>query len=165
MKEYNVYGMSCAACSQRVERAVSSLQEVESCSVNLLTATMRAEGDFDDELIIKTVEKAGYSASPKNKKNAENVNKTFQNTQKNAVFPRLMASIVLLIPLMYLSMGAVMLGAPLPAALATNPTAIALLQMMISALVMIINQRFFTSGFSAALRLAPNMDTLVALGK
>ena len=164
MKEYNVYGMSCAACSQRVERAVSSLREVESCSVNLLTATMRAEGDFDDELIIKTVEKAGYSASPKNKENTENVNKTFQNTQKNAVFPRLMASIVLLIPLMYLSMGAVMLGAPLPAALATNPTAIALLQMMISALVMIINQRFFTSGFSAALRLAPNMDTLVALG-
>lgn len=164
MKSYNVTGMSCAACSARVEKAVSATEGVSSCSVNLLTNSMTVEGSATDEAIISAVVKAGYGASLKHAEKAKNVNNNSQNDEYKGIFVRLIASIILLIPLMYLSMGYVMWGAPLPDALATNPTAVAILQMLIAGIVLVINQKFFISGFRAVINRSPNMDTLVALG-
>lgn len=156
--------MSCAACSARVEKAVSSTPGVDSCAVNLLTNSMTVEGSASNEIIIAAVEKAGYGASLKTKNNSKNINKDSQKVAKSSVVPRLIASVVLLIPLMYITMGHLMLNAPLPAFLATNPMAIALIEMLISGVILVINQRFFISGFRATVNLSPNMDTLVALG-
>ena len=164
MKQFDISGMSCAACSARVEKAVSSTPGVDSCAVNLLTNSMTVEGSASDEIIIAAVEKAGYGASLKTKNNNKNVNKDSQKATKSSVLPRLIASVVLLIPLMYITMGHLMLNAPLPASLATNPMAIALIEMLISGVILVINQRFFISGFRATVNLSPNMDTLVALG-
>lgn len=164
MRSYNVSGMSCAACSARVERAVSSVPGVESCSVNLLTNSMAVEGSAADEVIIAAVVKAGYGASVKSSKNRENVNNNSQNDEQKGVFHRLIASAVLLIPLMYLSMGYVMWGAPLPAFAVDNPIIVALLQLVISGAILFINRMFFISGLRAVINRSPNMDTLVALG-
>lgn len=164
MRSFNVTGMSCAACSARVEQAVSSLDGVTSCSVNLLAGVMTVEGPATDENIISAVEKAGYGATPKGTKNDKKVNNSSHNDEFKGILGRLVASVILLVPLMYLSMGYVMWGAPLPEFLSQSPIAIAILQMIFSGLVLVINQRFFISGIRAVKNLSPNMDTLVALG-
>ncbi len=164
MRSFNVTGMSCAACSARVERAVSETSGVTSCSVNLLAGVMTVEGSATDGEIISAVEKAGYGASVKGTKTDKNVNNNSHNDEFKGILARLIASVVLLVPLMYLSMGYVMWGAPLPEFLRENPTAVAILQMIFSGLVLVINQRFFISGIRAVKNLSPNMDTLVALG-
>ena len=167
MRKYDVFGMSCAACSARVERAVSSVDGVVECSVNLLTGSMTVEGNFDDATVISAVKNAGYSATVKDAKSAkrrENANKDLQIKEEKVIILRLVTSIVLLIPLMYLSMGYTMWGFPLPAFLADCPMAVAALQLFASALVMLINCRFFINGVRGLLRLSPNMDSLVALG-
>ena len=164
MKSYNVTGMSCAACSARVEKAVSAVEGVSVCSVNLLTNSMTVEGTVADEAVIDAVVKAGYGASIKGAEKPQNVNNNSQNNEFKGILTRLIASVALLIPLMYLSMGHVMWGAPMPTVLSDNPTGIAILQLLISGLVLVINQRFFVSGFRAVINRSPNMDTLVALG-
>lgn len=157
MRQFDISGMSCAACSARVEKAVSSLEGVSSCSVNLLTGSMIVEGSVSDEEIISAVVKSGYGATRK----GEKVNKSVQNAEEKQLIRRLIVSVCLLIPLMYISMGAVMWGAPLPI---TNPLVIAILEAVISGAILIVNRKFFISGFRAVLNLSPNMDTLVALG-
>ena len=160
MKSYNVTGMSCAACSARVENAVSALPGVESCSVNLLTNSMIVEGNITDDEIIAAVIKSGYGATIK----GEKVNNSVQNNEEKAILRRLITSICLLLPLMYLSMGAVMLGAPIPNLLVNNPISIAIIEALISGAVLVVNRRFFISGCRAVLNRSPNMDTLVSLG-
>ncbi len=164
MRQFSVSGMSCAACSARVEKAVSALDGIDSCSVNLLTNSMTVEGLATDEAIINAVINAGYSASPKSTQKSKNVNNTSQKGDFKGVLGRLITSVALLIPLMYLSMGYAMWGAPLPTFLAKNPVAVAIVQMVISGVILVINQKFFISGFRAVINRSPNMDTLVSLG-
>ena len=164
MRSFDVSGMSCAACSARVEGAVSSLEGVESCSVNLLTNSMTVDGTLSDEAIIAAVVAAGYGASPKGAKTNKKVNNSSQNDEKKSILTRLIASVALLVPLMYLTMGHLMWGWPMPAPLADNPMAMALCELIVSGVILIINGRFFVSGFRAVLNGSPNMDTLVALG-
>ena len=159
--------MSCAACSARVEGAVSKLDSVESCSVSLLSASMTVEGDFTEEEIISAVEKAGYGATAddaKSLKNEENANDSLQKAEKRAILRRLLVSFALLLPLSYLAMGYTMFSFYLPPALTSNPAAIALLQMVLSLAVLVINRRFFINGVKGIFRLSPNMDSLVCLG-
>ncbi len=159
--------MSCAACSARVEKAVSSLSGVKNCSVNLLTNSMTLDGETSDSEIISAVEKAGYGAKPFDKKTAdfkENDNNSLQNTEKKAILSRLVTSLLLLIPLMYISMGVTMLSLPLPPFLPKSPLALALYQLLLSGLILVINKKFFINGIKGAIHLAPNMDTLVSLG-
>ena len=168
MKKYDVSGMSCAACSARVEKAVSSLSGVEYCSVNFLTNSMEVEGSATDSEIISAVTNAGYGATvhgaddsaAKSKKS----NKTKANDDVKALRNRFLVSLAFLIVLMYVAMGHNMWGFPLPKFFHSNPIGIAILQMLLCIIVMVINRRFFISGFKSALKLAPNMDTLVALG-
>ncbi len=164
MKSYNVTGMSCAACSARVEKAVSGLDGVTVCSVNLLTNSMTVEGDVSDEKIIAAVVGAGYGATPKNGEMPKNVNNNGQNSEEKQILHRLIGSVALLIPLMYLSMGHVMWGWPLPSFMSGNALMIAILQMLIAGVILVINKKFFISGLRATLGGSPNMDTLVALG-
>lgn len=217
MKKYEVTGMSCAACSARVEKAVSSVEGVTSCSVNLLTNSMMIEGDVDDSVIVNAVEKAGYGASPmqngvfgskgstgtgnSNKGSTGNSNKgstgnsskgstgtgnsansnsgsgnsnsnsIHRNSTRNSggndtriIRNRLIVSIIFLLILMYFSMGHMMWNWPVSKALAHNHVAMGILQMLLSGIVMVINQKFFISGFKSLVRRSPNMDTLVALG-
>ena len=163
MKQFRVTGMSCAACSARVEKVVSSVEGVSSCTVNLLTNSMVVEGNAKDSVIIAAVEKAGYGASlfEQNDKNDEE-NKLKKEHKK--VILRLLISVALLLPLMYISMGHVMWSAPLPAFMVSNPVAIAITQAVISGIILVINGKFFVSGFKAVVNLSPNMDTLVAMG-
>ena len=167
MEQYRVTGMTCAACSARVEKAVSCVEGVEACTVNLLTNSMNVEGTATPETIISAVEKAGYGASLKNasenQKNPSRKNESGNGEMKPLVV-RLCSSLAFLTALMYISMGHVMWGFPLPMFLAENPLAIGLTQMILSAIVMVINQRFFVSGTKGLLRGAPTMDTLVAIG-
>ncbi len=165
MRKFTVGGMSCAACSARVEKAVGSLQGVESCSVNLLTGTMAVEGELSDGEIIAAVEKAGYTAASGGEKNAKSaeVSEKSGNSEVRALIKRLCVSAALLLILMYFSMGH-MLSLPLPKVLSETPTVVALVQFLLSASVLVINQKFFISGTRAAFLRAPNMDTLVALG-
>ncbi len=156
--------MSCAACSRRVEVAVSALDGVDECSVNLLTASMTVEGSASAEDIISAVENAGYTASIFNEKKRINVNDNLQNAANNKIFTRFIVSIILLLPLMYLSMGHVMWSFPLPHFMTDHPITIASSQLVLAVAVMIINYKFFVNGFRGVLHLAPNMDTLVALG-
>ncbi|MBE6788531.1 MAG: cadmium-translocating P-type ATPase [Ruminococcaceae bacterium] len=165
MKQFNISGMSCAACSARVEKAVAELSGVDTCSVNLLTNSMTVEGDAPSSDIISAVEKAGYGAEEKNsaaKKQTNSEPKPDNNKKK--LVTRLVASMIFLALLMYLSMGHSMWGFPLPTPLAQNPMAQGILQMLLSAAVLVINQKFFISGFKGLVNRAPNMDTLVALG-
>ena len=158
MEKYTVTGMSCAACSARVEKAVSSLDGVTSCSVNLLTNSMTVEGNANEDIIINAVENAGYSAFRQGSE--PKVNDTEEKTLKE----RLIYSVIFLIILMYFSMGVTMWDFPLPSFLRENFVALGLIQLLLSVIVMIINQKFFINGFKSLLKKAPNMDTLVALG-
>lgn len=166
MEQYNVTGMSCAACSARVEKAVSALPGVESCAVNLLTNSMAVEGSAGRDEIVRAVEAAGYGASPK----GEEVGKKAEEEQALAdhdtpvLKRRLFSSLGFLLVLMYLSMGHGMWGWPVPKLLAESPLAFALAQLLLTGIVMVINQKFFISGFKGMLHRAPNMDSLVALG-
>ena len=166
MTQYNVTGMSCAACSARVEKAVSSVDGVSSCSVNLLTNSMGVEGTATSKEIIEAVEKAGYGASlkTKNKKIKSNSEDELKDTQTPKLVKRLVASLVFLAPLMYISMGHMMWGWKLPSFMENNHIAMGLAQMLFAIIIMVINQNFFISGFKGIIHKSPNMDTLVALG-
>lgn len=166
MTQYNVTGMSCAACSARVEKAVSSVDGVSSCSVNLLTNSMGVEGTATSKEIIDAVEKAGYGASlkTKNKKVKSNSDDELKDTQTPKLVKRLVASLVFLAPLMYISMGHMMWGWKLPSFMENNHIAMGLAQMLFAIIIMVINQNFFISGFKGLIHRSPNMDTLVALG-
>ncbi len=166
MEQYQVTGMSCAACSARVEKAVTGLDGVTACSVNLLTGAMGVEGSVSPEAVIKAVEAAGYGASLQTKENNKRnpSEDSLKDTQTPQIGKRLIASLVLLIPLMYLTMGHLMWGWYLPPIVSSNPMAMALIQLLLTTAVMVINQRFFISGVKGVLHGAPNMDTLVSLG-
>ena len=161
---FDVFGMSCAACSARVENAVAKLDGVVECQVNLLANSMTVEGDVSAKNIIDAVERAGYSAKEKGAKTAEKENKSLQNKEKNGLIKGLVSSVALMIFLMYLSMGHTMVGAPLPIWLEENPLAIAIMQMLFAIAIMVINQRFFINGVKGVINRSPNMDTLVSLG-
>ena len=165
MKKFNVTGMSCAACSSSVEKAVSKVEGVQSCSVSLLTNSMGVEGSASEESIIAAVEKAGYGASvagAEKKQSAE----TDQLKDKDTpvLMHRLIASVGFLAVLMYISMGHMMWGWPLPAFFADNHIAMGLAQLLLCVIIMVINRKFFISGFKGLIHRSPNMDTLVALG-
>ncbi len=166
MTQYNVTGMNCAACSARVEKAVSKVEGVTSCSVSLLTNSMGVEGTADSGAIIKAVKAAGYGASLKGDDKAES--KSADDTLADTVTPklkkRLISSVVLLVVLMYFSMGHMMFGFPLPKSIENNHVAMGLIQLLLTTAIMVINQQFFISGFTSLWHRAPNMDTLVALG-
>ena len=167
MEQFNVTGMSCAACQTRVEKAVSAVPGVKSCAVSLLTNSMGVEGTASKEEIIKAVENAGYGASMKRPAgNAAKPNPadSLKDTETPKMKKRLIASVILLIPLMYVSMGHMLWNWPLPSFLNGNHVAMGLYELLLSALVMVINQKFFISGFKALFHKAPNMDTLIALG-
>ena len=162
--EYNVSGMSCAACSQRVEKAVSSLPNVESCTVNLLTNSMNVSGTATDQEIIDAVIKAGYSANKKGENDNNFKKEETTSDETKALKRRIVSSLFFLVILMYFSMGNTMFGLPLPEFLSKNSLAICLIQMLLAIIVMIINKKFFISGFKGILNKSPNMDSLVALG-
>ena len=169
MEQYIVTGMSCAACSARVEKAVSQVPGVTSCSVSLLTNSMSVEGSALSEEIITAVQNAGYGADLKNaKQNQHDRTNSIEDTLKDKETPilkrRLIASLGFLIILMYVSMGHMMWGWPLPSFFNNNHIAMGLLQLLLTIVIMVINQKFFTSGFKGLWRRTPNMDTLVALG-
>ncbi len=159
--------MSCAACSARVERAVSALEGVNVCSVNLLTNSMEVDGSATDTEIIAAVTKAGYGATvhdSKPQKSSEKSSKNKPNDEISALRNRFIVSLAFLLVLMYVAMGHIMWGLPLPSFLEGDPEFIAVSQMILCIIIMIINKKYFTSGFKSAIHLAPNMDTLVALG-
>ena len=160
MRKFKVTGMSCAACSARVEKAVEKVDGVENCSVNLLTGILSVEGKATDQSVISAVVSAGYGVKDDNEKQA----KKESDSESKSIAIRLTVSAVLLLLLMYCSMGYVMWGFPLPNTLDKNPLAVALIQMILSASIMIINKRFFISGVKGVINKAPNMDTLVSLG-
>ena len=169
MQQYTVTGMSCAACSARVEKAVGKVAGVTSCSVSLLTNSMGVEGSASETEIIQAVEEAGYGASIKGKEvsstGAADTNEDILKDKDTPVLKkRLFASVGFLLVLMYISMGHMMWNWPLPEFLASNHIAVGLLQLLLTTAVMVINQKFFISGFKSLFHLAPNMDTLVALG-
>ena len=168
MEQYNVTGMSCAACSSRVEKAVSKVPGVTSCSVSLLTNSMGVEGTASSHDIITAVEQAGYGASLKgaNKKQVSmsEAEEALEDHETPVLKRRLIASIGFLLVLMYFSMGHMMWGWPLPAFFNDNHVAMGLVQLLLAGIVMVINQKFFISGFKSLWHRAPNMDTLVALG-
>lgn len=174
MEQYNVTGMSCAACSARVEKAVSKVPGVTSCSVSLLTNSMGVEGTADPAQVIAAVEKAGYGATEKRAAGLERPQASVssvsaaEDSLKDRETPRmkrrLIASLCFLIPLMYFSMGHMMWNWPVPSFLEGNHVAMGLIQLLLTTAVMVINQKFFISGFKGLIHRAPNMDTLVALG-
>ncbi|MBQ6893134.1 MAG: heavy metal translocating P-type ATPase, partial [Clostridia bacterium] len=165
MEQYNVTGMSCAACSARVEKAVSSLENVTECSVNLLTNSMNVSGSATEQEIIAAVVAAGYGASKKGAEKKTTANEDeLKDTETPKLFRRLVTSVGFLLLLMYISMGHSMWGWPLPSFFENNPIAVAMAQMLLAIVVMIINGKFFVSGFKGLIHGAPNMDTLVALG-
>ncbi|RHQ91370.1 heavy metal translocating P-type ATPase [Clostridium sp. AF21-20LB] len=170
MKQYTVTGMSCAACSSRVEKAVSKVPGVTACSVSLLTNSMGVEGDVPPETVIHAVEDAGYGASLKGQgtaaqaQSASEAEDALKDRETPVLKHRLIASLGFLAVLMYMSMGHMMWGWPLPHFMDGNHVAIGLLQLLLAGIIMVINQKFFISGFKGLLHRAPNMDTLVALG-
>ena len=170
MKQYEVTGMSCAACSARVEKAVSQVPGVTSCSVSLLTNSMGVEGQADPTDIVAAVEAAGYGAEEKSSGNQTKSStvSTMEEQLKDKETPvlkkRLIASLCFLLPLMYVSMGHMMWGWPLPELFAENHVAVGLIQLLMTVIIIVINQKFFISGFKSLLHRSPNMDTLVALG-
>ena len=165
MEQYNVTGMSCAACSARVEKAVSQVPGVTTCAVNLLTNSMGVEGSASEQAILEAVEAAGYGASRKGAEKAKSSDEgALEDRESPKLLRRLIASVLLLLPLMYLSMGHTMWGWPLPKFFTHNHFAIGLLQLLLAAVILLINQKFFVSGTKALLKRAPNMDTLVSMG-
>ena len=163
MPQYTVTGMSCAACSARVEKAVSGVDGVTSCTVSLLTNTLAVEGTASSESIIAAVKNAGYGAKIKGEKSAAD-DGALADTETPRLKKRLIASVIFLIILMYFSMGHMMFGFPLPHWFDGNHVAMGLVQLLLTVIIMVINQKFFISGFTSLWRKAPNMDTLVALG-
>ena len=161
MTQYNVSGMSCAACSARVEKAVSGVPGVSACSVSLLTNSMGVEGTADAQSVIAAVEAAGYGASLKGAESraADAQEDALADRETPVLKRRLLASIGFLLLLMYISMGHGMWGWPLPSVFEGNHIAMALAEMLLAAIVMVINQKFFISGFRGLLHRAPNMDT------
>ena len=179
MDQYTVTGMSCAACQARVEKAVSKLEGVTSCNVSLLTNTLAVEGDVSPETVMQAVENAGYGASPKGTGEASGASgraagslsaklaaeeDALKDRETPVLKRRLLTSLGFLLVLMYFSMGHMMLGFPLPAFFHDNHIAMGLLQLLLAGIVMVINQKFFVSGFKSLFHGAPNMDTLIALG-
>ena len=170
MEQYTVTGMSCAACSSRVEKAVSKVPGVTACSVSLLTNSMGVEGDVPPETVIHAVEDAGYGASLKGQgtaaqaQSASEAEDALKDRETPVLKHRLIASLGFLAVLMYMSMGHMMWGWPLPHFMDGNHVAMGLLQLLLAGIIMVINQKFFISGFKGLLHRAPNMDTLVALG-
>ena len=164
--KFDVTGMSCAACSARVEKAVAKVEGVSQCAVNLLTNSMQVEGTASAEAIIAAVEAAGYGASVHDAAAApaKTEEKNPADADRAALRRRLIASLAFLLPLMYVSMGHMMWGSPLPSFLASDHVAMGLIQLLLTAAVMVVNQKFFVSGTRGLLHRAPNMDTLVALG-
>ena len=173
MKQYDVTGMSCAACSNRIEKAVSKVPGVTSCSVSLLTNSMGVEGTASPEAVIAAVEKAGYGASEKGarenqaRKNGASMaaeEESLKDKETPEMKRRLIASLCFWIPLMYISMGHMMWSWPLPSVLSENHMAIGLVELLLTTVIMVINQKFFVSGFTSLIHGGPNMDSLVALG-
>ena len=164
MEQYNVTGMSCAACSARVEKAVNAVPGVTSCSVSLLTNSMGVEGTASSADIIQAVQKAGYGASLKGQAKQENQEDALADHETPKLKKRLIYSVGFLAVLMYFSMGHMMWGWPLPSFFDGNHVAMGLVQLILAGIIMVINQKFFISGFTALKNKAPNMDTLVALG-
>ena len=166
METFTITGMSCAACQARVEKAVSALPGVTSCAVSLLTNSLRAEGTATAEDIIAAVEKAGYGAKKQNDEEifSQQNGQALLDTGLPAFKKRLAVSSVFLLVLLYFTMGHHLLALPLPPFLAGNHALLALIQLLLSATVMLINRRFFSDGFRALFKRSPNMDTLVALG-
>ena len=172
MKQYTVTGMSCAACSARVEKAVSEVPGVTSCSVSLLTNSMGVEGTAAPQEIIRAVENAGYGAAEKKRGGAETAGaakampqeEMLKDRETPLLKKRLVTSVGFLAVLMYFSMGHMMWGWPLPAFFEGNHVAMGLVQLLLTVVIMVINQKFFISGFKSLWHRAPNMDTLVALG-
>ena len=165
MTKFHITGMSCAACSARVEKAVSSIAEVQACSVNLLTNSMTVEGNVPADTIISAVEAAGYGATldaPQKESSAKKASGT-EKAEKMLIL-RLITSIVLLAPLMYISMGYVMWDFPLPDVISRNPLVIGLFELLLTGMIMVVNQKFFISGIKGLMKRTPNMDTLVSLG-
>ena len=168
MEQYSITGMSCAACQTRIEKAVNAIDGVESCAVSLLTNSMGVEGDVPSEIIIKAVQDAGYGASLKHGKTTgmgkENETDALADRETPKMKKRLIASVILLLPLMYVSMGHMLWNWPLPGFLEGNHVAMGLYELLLSAMIMVVNQKFFISGFRGLIHKSPNMDTLVALG-
>ena len=166
MEQYNVTGMSCAACSARVEKAVLGVEGVTSCSVSLLTNSMGVEGTANEGAIIEAVQNAGYGASKKgNEKKTDKAEEdALADKETPVLIKRLVSSLIFLVLLMYVSMGYTMWGFPLPSFFENNPIAIGLTQLLLAAIVMVINQKFFISGVRGLIHRSPNMDTLVSLG-
>lgn len=168
MKKYSVYGMSCAACSSRVEKAVSKVDGVDSVAVNLLTNSMIVEGDVNPKVIMKAVEDAGYKAKPqeneKTKSENDQIKELDNSDETKKIRNRFIWSLIFLVPLMYVSMGVTMWEFPVPDAFEKNHIAMGLTEMLFTIIIMIINKKFFVSGLKGLINKAPNMDTLVALG-
>ena len=174
MQQYHITGMSCAACSARVEKAVSAVEGVTSCAVSLLTNSMGVEGSASERAVIEAVEHAGYGAAVKGKQEKasghdagaryQEAEEALRDKETPRLKKRLTASVFFLIILMYFSMGYMMFDWPLPAFLADNHVAMGILQLLLTVIIMVINQKFFVSGFKSLLQGSPNMDTLVALG-
>ena len=168
MEQYNVTGMSCAACSARVEKAVSKVPGVTACSVSLLTNSMGVEGTATASAIISAVEQAGYGCSSKSqssqKESLSDAEKALEDHETPILKKRLIASVGFLLVLMYFSMGHMMWGWPLPAWFDDNHVAMGLVQLLLAGIIMVINQKFFINGFKSLWHRSPNMDTLVALG-
>lgn len=167
MKKYIVTGMSCAACQNRVEKAVSNVSGVASVSVNLLTNTMQVQGDFNENDIIRSVENAGYgikSTENNTQKISNVIDDNLKDTQTPILRKRFIISLCLLLPIMYLSMGHMMWNFPIPEFLEDNYIGIGLMEMLLTIIVLIINQKFFINGFRGVINKAPNMDTLVSMG-
>ena len=164
MKQYKVTGMSCAACSARVEKAVKKVNGVTSCSVNLLTGDMGVDGTASDEAVISAVVKAGYGATVAGGDGSASMPEKNENAAEKDLLKRLISSVVVLVLLMYISMGHVMWGWWLPGALNHNHMALALIELLLTTLILVINRRFFVSGFKSVIHGSPNMDTLVAMG-
>ncbi len=163
-QQFDVTGMSCAACSARVEKAVKAVAGVERCAVSLLTNSMAVEGDAPAEAIVEAVTAVGYGASPKGAEKKPVSPKKTEKSEVKTLLTRLICSLALLLPLMYLAMGHGMWGWPVPKALAENAMAQGLTQLLLTTAVLVINQKFFKSGVRGLLHRAPNMDTLVSLG-
>ena len=163
-KKYNVTGMSCAACQAHVEKAVSSLEGVTSCEVSLLTNSMQVTGTVSEENVIKAVENAGYGASVFGESDTASAEEALKNKETPKLKKRMICSLIVLAVLMYFSMGVMMFNWPAPFGIGSNHVALGIVEMVLSAVCMVINGKFFTSGFKSLIHLSPNMDTLVAMG-
>lgn len=168
MEQYKVTGMSCAACQTRVEKAVLEVEGVDSCAVSLLTNSMGVEGTASPEAIVKAVEAAGYGASllsaNGSSENRDNREDSLKDTETPKMRKRLIASLIFLLPLVYVSMGHMLWHLPIPGFMENNPIAVGLYELLLAGIVMVINQKFFVNGWKGVIHRSPNMDTLVALG-